>query len=174
MRILGIDPGSRVAGYGIVEVLSHRAALNSIHHIEHGLLKLSTRSTFQSRIHELGQLVNQIIKEFNPNIVVIEKIFIGLNVDSAFKLGHARGVCIYEAMRGNCQVAEYTPREVKKSITGKGQATKEQVSLLIRTSLGLDTTVEATEDKFDATDALALAYHHATQTLINSKLRSLE
>lgn len=152
--ILGIDPGTQVLGYGIV-----RKTSKGIEYIDHGQIKIAQKIDFNGRLGEMAHRVAELISELKPQVAVIEKIFLGKNVDSAFKLGHIRGVCIHEAMKTGASISEYTPREVKLGITGSGAAEKEQVRMLLYAQLGL------AEDKksLDASDALALAFYHATQ-----------
>ncbi len=149
--IIGIDPGSRVLGYGVISENS-----SNIQHVEHGVVDVSRQSLFSVRIKLIGEKLGQILDKFNPECVVLEKIFMGKNVDSAFKLGHARGVCLYEAARRNIAVFEYEARVVKKGITGNGAATKDQVRLLALALLGI-----SSDQVLDATDALSMAIHHS-------------
>lgn len=148
--IIGIDPGSRVVGFGVISEHSGK-----IHHIDHGVFDVSKHELFSTRIKLIGQQLGELLDKYNPGSVVLEKIFMGKNVDSAFKLGHARGVCLYEAARRNIPVFEYEARVVKKGITGNGAATKEQVRLIALALLGI-----SSEQAIDATDALSMAIHH--------------
>ena len=149
--ILGIDPGSRVAGFGILRF--HRG---KIEHISHGIIALNTKLSFEKRLLSLGEQLSALMIQFNPHIAVIEKIFMGKSADSAFKLGHARGVCVYEAMRANLELIEYAAREMKLGVVGHGGASKDHVQMIMRNQFQLVGSI-----KEDATDALALAFHHA-------------
>ncbi len=154
MLILGIDPGSQVLGYGLI-----RKEGNRPHYVEHGHLKITERIDFVPRLGIMSQRVEQLIQKWRPQVCVIEKIFLGRNVDSAFKLGHIRGVCMHEATKVGAEIVEYTPRVVKQGITGSGSASKEQVQMLLHAQLNIrDKT-----NSFDASDALALAFYHAVQ-----------
>ncbi len=162
LRILGVDPGSQIAGFGLIDLKA-----GQLHYVEHGLIRLKSSLDFADRILALGHELASILKRHNPQMVAIEKAFLGKNVDSAFKLGHARGVCIYEVSKHGALLAEYAPREIKKGITGNGASEKEQVATCVWALLGLQ-PIESS--KFDATDALAMAIHHAHVVEQNSRL----
>ncbi len=149
--IIGIDPGSRVLGFGVIS-----EGTGKLHHIDHGVVDVSKQTLFSTRIKLIGQELGFILDRYNPEFLVLEKIFMGKNVDSAFKLGHARGVCLYEAARRAIPVYEYEARVVKKGITGNGAATKDQVRLLVLALLGI-----TSDQALDATDALSMAVHHS-------------
>lgn len=152
MVILGIDPGTRVTGFGVIR----RDSDSSLRHIQHGLIKLDSDADLPLRLSQLGEDLESLMIKYRPDVVVIEKIFLGKNADSAFKLGHARGVVMYEAIKNKSQVYEYATRVVKKGISGTGAATKEEVAFFVSRILGLS------EIKYlDASDALAMALHHA-------------
>lgn len=160
MKILGIDPGSQVTGFGLLESFDGR---NKV--LTHGIIQLKKETeNFNERIFLLSQNLDILLTKYQPEIVVIEKIFLGKNPDSAFKLGHARGVCIQKAMEHKAKVYEYSTREVKKGITGSGGADKIQVNEVLKQLLGLKSI-----DYLDASDALALAFHHSTRIEINRK-----
>ena len=169
MIILGIDPGSRTTGFAIVEAESFKQPATHqsrrkpssgapYRHINHGVIAMDVKVTFHERIRQLGQGIRQVIAKYDPDFVVIEKIFMGRNADSAFKLGHARGVVMYEALLNESQVVEYATRSVKKGIGGTGAATKEEVSLALSRLLNIPEI-----KRLDASDALALAIFHATR-----------
>ncbi len=149
--ILGIDPGSQITGFGVIDTSKDKPRA-----VSHGIIQLKTGSlSFNDRLLLLSQNLDHILKKYQPNTVVVEKLFLGKNPDSAFKLGHARGICIAKAMESRCTVFEYTPREVKKTITGSGSSDKIQVAEVLKFMLGINHF-----DFLDASDALALAYHH--------------
>ena len=149
--ILGVDPGSRITGFGLV-----RVQRGNIEHVSHGVIVMDTHGDFAHRMLELGSAFRELMEKYRPDQVSIEKIFLGKNADSAFKLGHARGVIMYEAMRGKAKVAEYATRVVKKGVTGDGGASKEQVQAVLKAILRLPKI-----ERLDASDALAMACHHA-------------
>lgn len=147
--IIGLDPGSRFAGYGVLAV-DERGQPN---YRDHGILELPPRLEFAARLHLLYEKLNDIFLKWSPVEVVVEKVFLGPNVDSAFKLGHARGLCLAVAARYGARIREMAPRAVKKAVTGYGAAGKDQVALALSTWLGIETQGIG----HDATDALALA-----------------
>lgn len=149
-RVLGIDPGTRVTGYGIVEGDSSRLSLLAC-----GEIKLDTNVEMASRLIALYEEIISIITEFHPDSAAVEKVFVSRNADSALKLGHARGVVLLAVRKSNLDLYEYTPAMVKKSLTGNGRAEKFQVAGFVRAILGLDETISP-----DASDALAVACCH--------------
>ncbi|UOF01641.1 crossover junction endodeoxyribonuclease RuvC [Bdellovibrio bacteriovorus] len=151
LTILGVDPGSRITGFGVVRVENGR-----IEHINHGVIVLDADQGFPVRMTELGEAFREVMEKYKPHQVVIEKIFLGKNADSAFKLGHARGVVMYEAGRGGAAVHEYATRVVKKGVTGTGGASKEDVQAILKAILNIKVI-----NRIDASDALAMACHHA-------------
>lgn len=151
MIILGVDPGSRITGFGVVRVHNGK-----IEHINHGVIMMDADDSFPLRMKELGSAFREVMEKYKPQQVVIEKIFLGKNADSAFKLGHARGVIMYEAGLGGAEVQEYATRSVKKGVTGNGGASKEDVQAILKVMLSLKTI-----SRIDASDALAMACYHA-------------
>lgn len=149
--ILGVDPGSRITGFGVIRV--HRG---QVEHINHGVILLDADAAFPLRMRELGKAFREVMLKYRPQHVVIEKIFLGKNADSAFKLGHARGVIMYEAGLGLADVAEYATRSVKKGITGNGGSSKEEVMTVLKAVLKVPNI-----QRLDASDALAMACYHA-------------
>ncbi len=158
-RILGIDPGSRITGYAVIDTDGSRNT-----HVVHGCIRTG-RDNFPGRLGEIFQGITQVIAEFSPAEVAIEDVFVAKNAASALKLGQARGAAICAAVQANCPVYEYTPRAVKLSIVGKGSAEKEQVQHMVKMILNLTGKLQA-----DASDALGIALTHAhtrsTQMLI--------
>ncbi|MFZ3230319.1 MAG: crossover junction endodeoxyribonuclease RuvC [Pseudobdellovibrio sp.] len=153
MIILGIDPGSRFLGYGVISVQG--ATMTAL---DFGVLKFNAETPLSERLQDIGLGVQELFKKFKPNHVSLEKIFLGKNADSAFKLGHARGVIIYEALLAGCEVHEYATRIVKKGITGNGGAEKEQVRAVVCNILRIPVL-----KSLDASDALAMACFHFSQ-----------
>ena len=151
MIILGIDPGSRFAGYGLVKKEGNRFL-----HIDNGVCCVPNTDDFSKKLVFLHRHFDDIIKTFKPDSISIENIFVHKNVKSAQKLGEARGVLILTAALHDLPVFEYTPLEVKKAITGYGQATKDQMMLMVRRLLNLRDLAEE-----NASDALGLALCHA-------------
>lgn len=155
MIILGIDPGSRITGFGVIKVTGRGAAAR-IQHVSHGVIQMNPKEAFHLRMKELGSGMEQILEKYKPQQVVIEKIFLGKNADSAFKLGHARGVAIYESAKHGAEVLEYATRLVKQGISGNGGASKEEVQTCLQRLLNIKAI-----SQIDASDALALATFHA-------------
>ncbi len=155
--ILGIDPGTLVMGYGLVSVYKNNISL-----VEMGVLQLAKKQDHAERLEMIFRKMEALIKIHRPVSVAIEAPFYGKNVQSMLKLGRAQGVAIAAAMMNGLQAVEYAPRKVKQSVTGKGNATKEQVWQMLRNTLRFE------EDPrfMDATDAVAVALCHHYQTQI--------
>ena len=150
-RILGIDPGTRLCGWGIVDCSGGR-----IHHVDNGVIVLTKHGELHERLgHLLGQL-DEIIKRYAPKAVAVEGIFQHRNARSALILGHARGVALAAASSHGLAVYEYAARQVKKALTGTGTAHKEQVQMMVGMRMGLSDTPQE-----DAADAIAVAVCHA-------------
>lgn len=153
MIILGIDPGSRFLGYAVLSVENNR-----MKPLDFGVLKFNGETPLAERLQSIGLGVRTLFEKHKPQHLSLEKLFLGKNADSAFKMGHARGVIIYESLLAQCAVYEYATRVVKKGITGNGGAEKEHVRLVVRNMLQLGPI-----KSLDASDALAMACFHATQ-----------
>jgi crossover junction endodeoxyribonuclease RuvC len=152
--ILGIDPGTLVMGHGIIAVNG-----NSMELIEMSVLKLSGKKDNYQRLQMIHEQIELLVEKYKPHEFAIESPFFGKNVQSMLKLGRAQGVAIAAAMSAGLPVTEYSPKKIKQSITGNGNADKMQVWKMLRTILAL-------KDKprhFDATDALAVAICHHFQ-----------
>jgi crossover junction endodeoxyribonuclease RuvC len=161
MVILGIDPGSRITGFGVVELSGSAVAKNwDVRHRSHGVIVLDPQADFAERMKQLANALQTLLSKYQPQQVVIEKIFLGKNADSAFKLGHARGVAMSEAARAQAVVIEYATRVIKKGIVGNGGASKQDVQNCLQRLL----KIKAIE-KLDASDALALATFQAFQLM---------
>lgn len=155
--ILGIDPGTIVMGYGIVQVQNNKLSLIAL-----GVIKLDKLEEHSDRLKKIFERVVALIVEYKPDELAIEAPFFGKNVQSMLKLGRAQGVAIAAALSKNIPMVEYSPKKIKMSITGNGNASKEQVSAMLHNLLIFDNT----EGYLDATDALAAAVCHYFQ---NSK-----
>ena len=148
MIILGIDPGSLNVGYGILQVEKRKIVAAGC-----DTLKINPKLQLAERLVQIHSKMDKIIAEYKPDIAVVETIFYGKNIKSAFTLGHARGVILLALAQYNIEIVEYSPREVKKSVVGNGNASKEQVAYMVHKILTLSTKPK-TED---AADALAIA-----------------
>ena len=162
--ILGIDPGSRFTGYGLIAVDGE-----DIIHITHGVIQLKENWSLAERLRVLHLQLNAVFDQHIVKTCVIEKIFFGKNADSAFKLGHARGVCLLVAAHYGAFVEEYAARYVKKCITGNGGADKESVQKMVFAHLRM----KPHELAFDATDALSLAVTHARMRGVNQRIKNM-
>lgn len=147
--ILGIDPGTAITGYGVVA----REYGSAVLLVECGVVRTSTDETLAVRIREIYDEVTEIIVRHGPSVIVVEDVFLGKNVQSALKLGHARGAILLAAALAEIPVAEYTPREIKKAVVGNGNATKEQVGFMVQQQLRLKTVPTPS----DAADGVAAA-----------------
>lgn len=149
-NILGIDPGSRITGFGVIALESKK-----ISYITSGCIRLEKQALPQ-RLLEIFNNINELIQTFQPTEFAIEKVFISKNVDSALKLGQARGAAMVAAAQNHLNIFEYSPNEVKQAIVGKGHADKTQVQHMIKVLLNLPISPQS-----DAADALAIALCHA-------------
>lgn len=152
--ILGIDPGTLVMGYGVIAVNGREVQL-----LEMDAIKLSAKKDHYERLSIIHQRVLAIINTFRPDYFAIEAPFFGKNVQSMLKLGRAQGVAIAVAMQSGIPVTEYSPRKIKQSITGNGNADKEQVWKMLQHIANLTAAFQS----FDASDALAVAICHHFQ-----------
>nr|VFK36624.1 MAG: Holliday junction endonuclease RuvC [Candidatus Kentron sp. SD]VFK39569.1 MAG: Holliday junction endonuclease RuvC [Candidatus Kentron sp. SD] len=148
-RILGIDPGSRVTGFGIVAIQG-----NHVTHITDGCIRL-TEGDPARKLKTIFDAVTGIIQEHQPHEMAVEQVFLHRNVASAFKLGQARGAALMAGILHPLPIHEYAPAEIKQAVTGKGNATKEQVQYMVRILLNLSQLPRS-----DAADALATAICH--------------
>lgn len=149
--IFGVDPGTQIAGYGIISV---RAGVMRM--VEHGVVKLTSYATYQLKLQKLYDTILRLIDEHHPDEMAIEDPFFGKNVQAMLKLGRAQGVVMAAALSRNIPIVEYAPRRIKQSVTGNGNASKDQVSQMVGHLL----KEQLDPQYFDATDALAIAVCH--------------
>ena len=142
--ILGIDPGTVIMGYGIVHVKNNKLSLVSL-----GVIKLDKFAEHSDRLKKIFERVVGLIDEYKPDELAIEAPFFGKNVQSMLKLGRAQGVAIAAALSKNVPMIEYSPKKIKMSVTGNGNASKEQVAAMLQSLLNFKNT----EEYLDATDA---------------------
>ena len=154
--ILGIDPGTNLMGYGILHIINSKP-----HVITLGVIDLRKYDNHYLKLGHIHERVSRIIQSYLPDEVAIEAPFFGKNVQSMLKLGRAQGVAMAAALEKDIPITEYAPLKIKMSITGNGQASKEQVADMLKRILKLSD--EMTGPFFDATDALAAAYCHYLQ-----------
>ena len=150
MIVLGVDPGSRVTGYGIVERRN-----NHIFFVHSGNIRSSGKIPFYDRIHHIFQSMVKLMEDYHPQEMAIEDMFYAKNVQSSLKLGHARGAALIAAVQCGLQIFEYSPLEIKKSVVGYGRASKEQVRSMVQIILKLKGPLQ-----LDTSDALAAAICH--------------
>lgn len=163
MVILGIDPGSRITGYGVI-----RKEGNRLIHIDNGALFTDSAADFPGRLKRIFEGLSEIIARYNPQVCAVEDLFFSNNVQSALKLGQARGAAIVACVNAGLPVFEYTALQVKQSVVGHGKAEKTQVQQMVKILLGLPEVAQA-----DASDALAVAICHANSSLLKSLTANL-
>ena len=157
MVILGIDPGSVVCGYGVLLQSDKEISL-----IEYGVINAKKiQKAFHERLKEIFERLNSVIHRVKPDTAAFESLFYYKNAQSLIKLSHARAASILAAAVNNLPIAEYSAKEIKKAVTGRGNASKEQVQFMVRSTLNISETPEF----FDATDALAAAICHAVRSI---------
>ena len=154
-RILGIDPGTRYFGYGVIERLA-AAPRNRVRYIECGVIEPKRSGALAARLGEIWVGLVEIIEELKPDVVAVEGVFHGVNARSALQLGHCRGVALATAGARALPVHEYAPATVKRAVAGNGAATKHQVQAMVLALCHLKRA-----PKLDASDALAVAICHA-------------
>lgn len=152
MTVLGIDPGSVVIGYGLVESSDRRDRL-----VEAGSIKPSTIDPFEQRLLEIHDRFIELVHRLRPSVVAVESAFGGANVQTLMKMCHARGTILTALARAKVPLFEYAPREVKKSVVGNGNASKQQVKFMVQKLVGEG---EVDDQPLDVTDAVAVALCH--------------
>lgn len=170
MRVLGIDPGTRITGWGLVEKRG-----NGIVWIAHGVVRAKPSLAIPERLRQIYEGLEQVVATHSPQWAAVEEAFYGKNVRAAIKIGEARGVALLCAARAGVQIAEYSPAVIKKAVVGSGRAHKSQVQEMVRVILGL-AEPPAPED---ASDALAMAICHChrhadalTRAVLGQQLRN--
>jgi crossover junction endodeoxyribonuclease RuvC len=147
---LGVDPGSRVAGYSLIEVIDR----GKLKVLEYGVIKCGTDKDLVKRLSKLVAELDQIFLTYKPEKMVLEDVFFAKNPKSALILGQARGCVLAKAIQYNCEVIGLSPKEIKQAVTGRGGADKETVALMMQKHLGLKEIPKPE----DASDALAMAW----------------
>jgi crossover junction endodeoxyribonuclease RuvC len=150
VRVLGIDPGSRHLGWGVLERVGTR-----IEHVAHGVIDVDLDGTFADRLVDIDDRLGHVIAQHAPQVSAVESIFFSKDAQSAAKLGHARGVVLLRLARSGLPAHEYAPTLVKRTVVGKGAADKQQVAMVVTAILRL-----GTPPRSDAADALAIALTH--------------
>jgi crossover junction endodeoxyribonuclease RuvC len=157
--ILGIDPGLNFTGYGLIQVTGRR-----LQTVEFGVIRSRREDDFFDKLHRIFDQMSDIARQFQPDEVAVENLFVSRNSTSALRLGHARAAAIVAVLNQNIDVSEYTPREVKKALTGNGAADKKQVQYMVQKLLALPEPPLP----LDASDALAVAITHYQRASISS------
>ena len=159
--ILGVDPGTNVTGYGLLFIRNNKPSL-----LQYGVVHLSSYNSHPLKLKKIFEKITQLIKEYHPDEMALEAPFYGKNVQSMLKLGRAQGVAMSAALALDIPIVEYAPKKVKQSVTGNGNATKEQVAAMIMNILQFKAD---NNSMLDATDALGVALCHFYQNGSNNK-----
>jgi crossover junction endodeoxyribonuclease RuvC len=160
LRILGIDPGSQITGFGIVEVSGNRTAA-----VEWGSIR--SDGEHSDRLRNIFLALGRVVREFKPAEIAIERVFLHRNADSALKLGQARAAAICATFEADVPIYEYSARHIKQAVVGRGGAEKEQVQRMVQMILGVRDSIAP-----DAADALAAAICHAHERATRELMRA--
>lgn len=164
MRILGIDPGSRVTGWGVIE-----ASGWDVGRVAHGALRLDATAPLASRLHQLAEALADVVTRQRPDVAAVEDVFHARNARAALVLGQARGVVLLVLTQAGLPLFEYAPALVKSSVTGSGRAEKPQVQQALAVQLGM----RELPMPLDASDALAIALCHAAESRMKRHLAGM-
>jgi crossover junction endodeoxyribonuclease RuvC len=162
MRVLGVDPGSRITGYGIITKEGSRLL-----HVDNGAIFTDSSKDFPQRLQKIYSDLTGIIELYRPDAMAVENIFFATNAQSALKLGQARGAAIVAGVNAGLPVFEYTALQVKQAVVGHGRAAKEQVQKMLKVLLNLPEIAQE-----DASDALAVAICHAHSANLKDRLKA--
>ena len=165
MRVLGIDPGSETTGWGVIEGDTHRYRV-----VEYGSIKAPVRESFSARLLKIADGLDAVIARLAPEACAIEDAFLKSNVKVTLKLGQVRGVALLAAARAALDIHEYSPRLIKQTVVGYGNAEKHQVQQMVRVLLSL----KAVPEPHDAADALAVAICHFHHAGINQRISAAD
>ena len=152
MRILGIDPGTGICGFGVIEMVKNKPQL-----VDAGVISTPPHTPLPERLEDIYNSLNEIIESTKPDVVSIEKLFFMQNITTGISVAEARGVCMLVAKQNNLPIFEYSPNEIKSAMTGYGHADKKQMQEMVRRTLNL----EQAPKPDDAADALAAAICHS-------------
>lgn len=152
MRIIGIDPGFAITGFGILDYIGNKFSM-----IDVGVITTEASLELSDRLLILSKGLDELIEKYKPDAMAVEELFFNTNVKTAIKVGHGRGVALLTAAKAGIRVFEYTPLQVKQSVVGYGRAKKDQVQQMVKILLNLEKIVKPD----DAADALAVAICHA-------------
>lgn len=157
MRIIGIDPGTGILGFGVIEVVG-----NDLKVIDAGVVTTPAHTPLDVRLEDIFDSLSEVIAATKPDVMSIEKLFFAQNVTTAMSVSHARGVAMLAGRKGGMPIAEYTPLQIKQTVTGYGKADKKQVQEMVRIQLKLKTVPKPD----DCADALAAAITHYLMTRV--------
>lgn len=160
MKILGIDPGTGIVGFGVIETNGQKHSL-----VDAGVIRTPANQPLEHRLVTIYDSLQQIVKDNNPDFASIEKLFFAKNVTTAISVSHARGVIMLAMVQAGVPITEYTPLQIKSALTGYGRAEKSQIQEMVKIMLGLKEIPKPD----DCADALAAALTHATASLLYSK-----
>ncbi len=160
IRILGIDPGSQITGFGLIDVCGNRTRL-----VEAGNIR--TSGDHSTRLKRIFADISEIVARFRPGEIAIERVFVSKNADSALKLGQARAAALCATFESDLPVFEYAPRKIKSAVVGNGGADKAQVQVMVKMLLSMQTEPQA-----DAADALAAALCHSHERTSQIRIRA--
>ena len=152
MRIIGIDPGTGILGFGVIDAVNGKTSL-----VTAGVITTPAHTPLDERLEEIFDGLTQIIAETKPEVMSIEKLFFAQNVTTAMSVSHARGVAMLTGRKAKLPIAEYTPQQIKQTLTGYGKADKKQMQEMVRLQLNLQSVPKPD----DAADALAAAITHS-------------
>lgn len=158
MRIIGIDPGTGILGFGVVDVINGKARM-----VTAGVITTPAHTPLDERLEEIFDGLTDIIAETKPEVMSIEKLFFAQNVTTAMSVSHARGVAMLTGRKAKLPIAEYTPQQIKQTLTGYGKADKKQVQEMVRMHLGLKEVPKPD----DCADALAAAITHSMMSRVS-------
>lgn len=164
LRILGIDPGIAIVGFGFIDQEGHKLIP-----VQYGCIQTEAHTDQAIRLREVYDALVQLIDKYKPDAVAIEKLFFNRNVTTAFTVGHARGVLMLAAVQKGLEIAEYTPLQIKQAIAGYGNAEKRQVQEMVKVLLHLSQIPKPD----DAADALATAICHAHSSALQMKIKEV-
>lgn len=162
MRVLGIDPSIQSTGFGIIEYSDNTYSV-----LSSGVIKPSRKKLFHHKINEIRSRLEELIKDYKPEEVAIENPFYAQNIKTAIALGQVRGATLVAVASHDCSLHEYSPLEIKKAVTGYGQADKNQVREMVKTLLD----IKAEKLETDASDALAAAFCHINSRIFQDKIK---
>lgn len=157
MKILGVDPGTAIVGFGVIETNGHKHYM-----IDAGVIRTPAHQALELRLKTIYEGLSEIIETNKPDIMVVEKLFFAKNVTTAMSVSHARGVIYLAGVMAGVKIVEYTPLQIKQALTGYGQADKNQIQELVKIMLKLKEKPQPD----DCADALATALTHATNSLL--------